>query len=58
MQTPLRKALGFGLIAAVSVLSVAPPAWSDDHRGGRGNHGRGHQGDQHRDHQRGWERRD
>lgn len=57
MQTPLRKALGFGLIAAVSVLSVAPPAWSDDHRDGRGNHGRGHQGDQHREHQRGWERR-
>ena len=39
------KALGLGLMVVVSALAVAPPAWSDEHRG--------------RDdrHERGWERR-
>ena len=33
MHTKTYKTLGLGLIAAVAALAVAPPAWSDDHRG-------------------------
>ena len=32
MHTTLRTAIGFGLIAVVTSLGVAAPAWSDDHK--------------------------
>jgi hypothetical protein len=66
MKIPLRKALGFGLIAAVSVLAVTPPAWSDDKKDDRrgqrdGRHDRRDYRNDHRDRvrdqHREWERR-
>jgi hypothetical protein len=65
MNIPLRKALGFGLIAAVSVLAVTPPAWSDDkddrrgHRDGRYDRRdhRNEQRDRGRAQQHEWQRR-
>ena len=70
MKIPLRKALGFGLIAAVSVLAVTPPAWSDDKKDDRRGHREGrddrrdHRNDRRNDHRdrvrdqhREWERR-
>jgi hypothetical protein len=40
MHTSLRRAVGFGVIAAVATLALAQPAWSDDdrHRGRRDDH--------------------
>ena len=47
MQTLAYKALGLGLMVVVSALTVAPPAWSDEHRGR----------DRDERHERGWEGR-
>ncbi len=40
MHTTLRTAIGFGLIAAVTTLGTAAPAWSDDDHHGRDAHDR------------------
>lgn len=54
MHANIRRALGFGLIAVVSAVGVASPAWSDEHRGERGWERRGdeHRGAQHREFER------
>jgi len=56
MHTSLRTAIGFGLIAAVATLGVAPPAWSDDRREDRRERWEERHGDR-GDRAREWERR-
>src|SRR5439155_26657905 len=50
------KALGFGLMVVVSALAVAPPAWSDEHRGRDDRYERGWEGRE--PDRREWQRRE